>query len=113
MAPGRAGPKETRRRGDPGRIRPGVRLGPELGDEPDTRGPPGGETGRGGGCWAGLGQERGAGSGPAGKEFLCRGVKKKEKETGWAGLKEREKEKGFSIFQNDSNTFNLNSNSKI
>ena len=53
----------------------------------------------------------GAGNGPAGKKFLGRGVKKKKKEMGWA---EREiEEERFSIFQNDSNTFNLNSNSKI
>ena len=37
------------------------------GDEPDGRGLHGGETGRGDGRWAGLGQE--AGNGPAGKSF--------------------------------------------
>ena len=86
--PGRAGPKETRRRGDPGRIRPGVRLGPELGDEPDTRGPLGSETGGGRGRWAGTGRERG--NGPAGnglaRSFLGRGERKRKGE--WAGLKE-------------------------
>ena len=47
-----------------------------------------------------------------GKEFLGRGMKKKKAEMGWA---ERvgEREKDFHFFPNDSNTFNLNSNSKI
>ena len=54
-----------------------------------------------------LGQGRG--NGPAGRKL--RGEKEK-KDMGWAekDLGERKK---FSIFQNDSNIFNLNSNSKI
>ena len=79
------------------------------GDAPDRRGPPGGETGREGMALGWIGP--GAGSGPAGKKLLGCGVKKKRQR--WAGLKEWEKEKRFSIFQKDSNTFKLNSNSKI
>ena len=53
-----------------------------------------GKRAGGGGFWAaGNEKEKGRGMGWAGK-----------------GLGEREE---FSIFQNDSNTFNLNSNSKI
>ena len=48
-----------------------------------------------------------------GKEVAgLRGEKEKKRQR-WAGLKEWEKEKRLSIFQNDSNTFKLNSNSKI
>ena len=59
---------------------------------------------------------RQGGEGDAGPDWArsgarAGGVKKKKKEMGWA---EREiEEERFSIFQNDSNTFKINSNSKI
>ena len=69
--PGRAGPRGTRRR-----ARGRVGLEPESGsvgeeDAPDRRGPPGGESGRGRGRWAGWAKRRG--NGPAGRKFLGRG----------------------------------------
>ena len=111
VAPGRAGPKETRRRGDPGRIRPGVRLGPELGDEPDTRGPLGGDRGRGKGAvrparelgreggWAGGEEGRPAGKKKGRKKnWSGFGLREKEKERDWAGLKEEKGKEMLSIF---------------
>ena len=70
-----------------------ARTGKE--EDPDERGPPGGETGRGGGRWAELGQETGERAGVEKnglrERFLGRGMKEKKKR--WVGLKEREKEK--------------------
>ena len=65
-------------------------------DAPDRRGPPGGESGRGRGRWAGWAKRRG--NGPAGKKLLGCGVKKKKAEMGWAerGLGERKKSFPFS-----------------
>ena len=119
--PWRAGPKGTRRRarGDLGRLQAGVRLGPERKTVPT-----GGTrlaVKQGGGRGAGPEREKGRRGGkagtPVGPEQKGNGPQRKrrkqEKEkVGRAekGLGERKK---FSIFQNDSNTFNLNSNSKI
>ena len=69
-----------------------ARTGKE--EDPDERGPPGGETGRGGGRWAELGQETGERAGvekkwAAGKVFGPRDEREKEK-MGWA---EREGER--------------------
>ena len=86
-----------------------ARTGKE--EDPDERGSPGGETGRGGGRWAGLGQE--TGNGPAWEKKWAAGERRKKKKRDWAGLEREIEEERFSIFQNDSNTFNLNSNSKI
>ena len=52
-------------------------------DAPDRRGPPGGETGRGGGCWAGSGERASGGNGLR-KSFLGCGERKERK--WWAGL---------------------------
>ena len=58
-------------------------------DDPDGRGPLGGEAGRGRGALGRAGP--GGGNGPANIGFLGHGEKRKEKK--WVGLKEREKEK--------------------
>jgi hypothetical protein len=61
------------------RAPPRVRFEPEVGDAPDGWGPPDGETGRGGGRLAGLGQE--AGNEPAGDGNVGPGKRKRERES--------------------------------
>ena len=68
-----------------------ARTGKE--EDPDERGPPSGETGRGGGRWAELGQETGERAGVENglrEGFLGHGVKERD------GLGERRK--GFAFF---------------
>ena len=60
----------------------------------------------------GPGAGKRAGRERAGEEFSGPRREKKKGRMGWAE-RVRGKKKRFSIFQNDSNTFNLNSNSKI
>ena len=122
--PGRAGPRGTRRR-----ARGRVGLEPESGsvgeeDAPDRWGPPGSESGRGKGRWAGTGRKArrtgrrggkrdGAPVGPKQKK-TAREKEKRRKRKRWAGLKGvRGKKRVFQFQKRFSNNFNSNSNSKI
>ena len=57
---------------------------------------------------SGLGQERKKRNGPAVGLWAAGEKRKREREKGemgWAETRERGRKKGFSIFENDSNTF--------
>ena len=117
-----------RARGGRGGARGRVGLELESGsvgeeDGPDERGPLGSDTGRGERALGRLGPRNGA-NGLAGRKGWGAGWaktkengprKRRKEEKGKVGRAERGlgERKKFSIFQNDSNSFKLNSNSKI